>query len=82
MATITAVTGPVMVGVSAAKSQNVGRISLKSSKTSPEIGFIASQLSGIKISTTAFQKSAPRAISAPFRPSLQPVARKFLHFSL
>lgn len=82
MVSITALSGPVMMGVAAAKSQNVGRISFNGSRTIPEIGFISSQLSGIKISTVDFLKPVPSAISAPFRPSLQPVARKFLNFSL
>lgn len=82
MATITATIRPVMLGVPAAKSQQLGRISLKSSKASSEIGFISSQLSGIKISTIAFERTAPTTISAPFRPSLQPVAREILQFSV
>ncbi|KAH6834641.1 Ribosomal L28 family [Perilla frutescens var. hirtella] len=81
MATITATIRPVMMGVPAAKSQHVGRISLKSSKASSEIGFISSHLSGIKISTTAFERTAPTKISAPFRPSLQPVARRICPFT-
>lgn len=70
-----------MVGVAVAKSQSF-RISVKSSKACSEIGSLASQLSGVKISTTHFQKMAPLPISAPLRPSLQPVARKFLLFFL
>ncbi|KAK4427837.1 50S ribosomal protein L28, chloroplastic [Sesamum alatum] len=81
MATITATLGPIMVGVAATKSQNFSRLSMKSSRTSSEIGFVASQLSGIKISTAHFQKSAPLPISAPLRPSLQPVARRVCPFT-
>ncbi|KAH6768442.1 Ribosomal L28 family [Perilla frutescens var. frutescens] len=81
MATITATIRPVMMGVPAAKSQHVGRISLKSSKASSEIGFISSQLSGIQISATALERTAPTTISAPFRPSLQPVARRICPFT-
>lgn len=81
MLTITATLGPLMVGVAVAKSQSF-RISVKSSKACSEIGSLASQLSGVKISTTHFQKMAPLPISAPLRPSLQPVARKFLLFFL
>ncbi|CAI9762738.1 unnamed protein product [Fraxinus pennsylvanica] len=46
-----------------------------------DLGFITSQLSGIKISTTQFQTSATSPISAPFRPSLQPVARRICPFT-
>ncbi|KAL8486680.1 hypothetical protein ACS0TY_022920 [Phlomoides rotata] len=81
MVTITALSGPVMMSMAATKSQNVGRISFKSSRAIPEIGFISSQLSGIKISTVAFQTSAPTPISAPLRPSLQPVARRICPFT-
>ncbi|XP_042059249.1 50S ribosomal protein L28, chloroplastic-like [Salvia splendens] len=80
MATVTATLRPVMMSVPAAKSQHVSRISLKSSRLSSDIGFISSQLSGIKISTTAFE-TTPCTISAPFRPSLQPVARRICPFT-
>ncbi|XP_057783529.1 50S ribosomal protein L28, chloroplastic [Salvia miltiorrhiza] len=80
MTTITATIRPLMTGVPVAKSQHLGRISPKSSKASSDIGFISSHLSGIKISTTAFE-SAPCTISAPFRPSLQPVARRICPFT-
>ncbi|XP_047946571.1 50S ribosomal protein L28, chloroplastic [Salvia hispanica] len=80
MATVTATIRPVMMSVPAAKSQHVSRISLKSSRLSSDVGFISSQLSGIKISTTAFE-TTPCTISAPFRPSLQPVARRICPFT-
>ncbi|GFP83392.1 50S ribosomal protein l28 chloroplastic [Phtheirospermum japonicum] len=81
MATITATLGPVMAGVAVRKSQNFSRLSVKSSKTSSEIGSLASQLSGVKISTTQFLKIAPAPVSAPLRPSLQPVARRICPFT-
>ncbi|XP_042062416.1 50S ribosomal protein L28, chloroplastic-like [Salvia splendens] len=80
MATVTATIRPVMMSVPAAKSQHVARVSLKTSRVSSDIGFISSQLSGIKISTTAFE-TTPCTISAPFRPSLQPVARRICPFT-
>ncbi|KAK4478214.1 hypothetical protein RD792_017497 [Penstemon davidsonii] len=81
MATVTATIGPVMVGVAVAKSQNFSKLSMRNSKISSEMGFISSQLSGIKISTPQFQKISPDAISAPFRPALQPVARRICPFT-
>ncbi|KAL8048227.1 hypothetical protein ABFX02_07G051000 [Erythranthe guttata] len=76
MATITATLGPMMMGVSVSKSQNNGRLSLKTSNTCSEIGSVASQLSGMKISTARFQIRAPAPVSAPLRPALLPVARR------
>ncbi|KAL7145003.1 hypothetical protein ABFS83_07G049500 [Erythranthe nasuta] len=76
MATITATLGPMMMGVSVSKSPNMGRLSLKTSNTCSEIGSVASQLSGLKISTAHFQITAPVPISAPLRRALQPVARR------
>ncbi|XP_051126900.1 50S ribosomal protein L28, chloroplastic [Andrographis paniculata] len=77
MATIAASLGPTMAGV-AVKSQNLCRFStIKSS----EIGSVASQLSGIKISSVQFQKRAGLPLSTHLRPSLQPVARRVCPFT-
>ncbi|KAG8369894.1 hypothetical protein BUALT_Bualt14G0060900 [Buddleja alternifolia] len=79
MATITATLGPVMVGVAVAKSQNLNRLSMKSSRTSTEIGSLASEMSGMKISSiTHFHNSAPLPISAPLHPI---VARRICPFT-
>nr|GLL41734.1 50S ribosomal protein L28, chloroplastic [Ipomoea trifida]GME10863.1 50S ribosomal protein L28, chloroplastic [Ipomoea batatas]GME10877.1 50S ribosomal protein L28, chloroplastic [Ipomoea batatas] len=48
-------------------------------KQQEELGFIASQLSGIKISYNHCQ--IPTPISAPLRPSLQPIARRVCPFT-
>ncbi|KAL6522770.1 60S ribosomal protein L28 [Orobanche hederae] len=82
MAAVTAtVVRPVMAGVAVAKSQNFSRFPLKNSKTSSAIGSLASQFTGFRISTTHFLKTAPLPIYAPFRPSLQPVARRICPFT-
>ncbi|KAL3648760.1 60S ribosomal protein L28 [Castilleja foliolosa] len=81
MATITATLGPLMSGVAVTKSQNFCRLSVKSSKTNSEIGSLASQLSGVKLSTTHLLKISPAHVSAPLRPSLQPVARRICPFT-
>ncbi|KAL6548290.1 hypothetical protein OROGR_008711 [Orobanche gracilis] len=82
MAAVTdTVVRPVMAGVAVAKSQNFSRFLPKNSKTSSAIGSLASQLTGVRISTTQFLKTAPFPISAPFRPSLQPVVRRICPFT-
>lgn len=48
----------------------------------PIIGFITSQLSGINISITQFQKHAPSPISVLFKSSLRPIACKFVSLHL
>ncbi|XP_023526300.1 50S ribosomal protein L28, chloroplastic [Cucurbita pepo subsp. pepo] len=49
-------------------------------KPNPELGFLSSQLSGIKISSNhSLISSSP--ISAPLRPALQPVARRVCPFT-
>ncbi|CAA3009201.1 50S ribosomal protein L28, chloroplastic-like [Olea europaea var. sylvestris] len=80
MATLIATVRPMAVGLPA-KSQFSNRFSMKSSRMDSELGFITSQLSGIKISTTQFQTFASSPISAPFRPSIQPVARRICPFT-
>ncbi|KAL2506554.1 50S ribosomal protein L28 [Abeliophyllum distichum] len=80
MATVMATVGPMAVGV-AAKSQFSNRFSMTSSRMNSELGFITSQLSGIKISTTHFETNSPCPISAPVKPSLQPVARRICPFT-
>lgn len=56
---------------------------LKTSMTvvGSELGFVTSQLNGIKISCNPYQfKLPPTTLSAPFSPSLQPVASEFSLF--
>ncbi|MFQ6653409.1 hypothetical protein Gotur_024828 [Gossypium turneri] len=56
---------------------------LKTNPSSPFLGFVTSQLSGIKISCNLPVVVAPlKPISSPFTPALQPVARKYLHLFL
>ncbi|MBA0681529.1 hypothetical protein Goari_023326 [Gossypium aridum] len=56
---------------------------LKTKPSSPFLGFVTSQLSGIKISCNLPVVVAPlKPISSPFTPALQPVARKYLHLFL
>ncbi|CAL5413619.1 unnamed protein product [Camellia sinensis] len=50
------------------------RQALRTKKACSELGFVTSQLSGIKISY--LNNVFPNPISAPFNPPLQPVARK------
>ncbi|KAI3798083.1 hypothetical protein L1987_33352 [Smallanthus sonchifolius] len=82
MALITASSGPVTVQASALcffKPQS-SAISLKSnSKTVSELGFVTSQLSGLKIS---FDQCAPRKnISSTITLPVQPVARRICPFT-
>ncbi|MCD7468208.1 Plastid ribosomal protein L28 [Datura stramonium] len=79
MATITAgigVRGPVVVGH---RTFSVTKRGLPKLKLSSELSFVASQLSGIKISSTHLSSPAP--LSVPFKPSLQPVARRVCPFT-
>lgn len=77
-ATITATMGGFAVGSHTSMASN--RPLLKASvKVNSELGFVTSQLGGIKISCVSSGfKLPPTTLSAPFRPSLQPVARNFL----
>uniref|UniRef100_A0A5B7BW39 Large ribosomal subunit protein bL28c n=1 Tax=Davidia involucrata TaxID=16924 RepID=A0A5B7BW39_DAVIN len=81
MAVVTASSG-LMVGhtsnlcfVKAQFSSN--RSSLKT-KVVSELGFVTSQLNGIRIS---YNNDLAKPISAPFRPALQPVARRVCPFT-
>ncbi|XP_052188648.1 50S ribosomal protein L28, chloroplastic [Diospyros lotus] len=47
--------------------------------TKGELGFVTSQLSGVKISF--YKNVLPKPIAAPFHPSLQPVARRICPFT-
>ncbi|TYH27197.1 hypothetical protein ES288_A02G050300v1 [Gossypium darwinii] len=55
---------------------------LKTNPSSPFLGFVTSQLSGIKISCNLPVVVAPlKPISSPFTPALQPVARRICPFT-
>ncbi|XP_009795876.1 large ribosomal subunit protein bL28c-like [Nicotiana tabacum] len=56
------------------------RASLPKLKLRSELSFVTSQLSGLKISSTHFSSSAA-PLSVPFKPSLQPVARRICPFT-
>ncbi|KAJ8530649.1 hypothetical protein K7X08_023530 [Anisodus acutangulus] len=79
MATITtgiSLRGPV---VSGHKTFSVTKKALPKLKLSSELSFVSSQLSGLKISSTHLSSPAP--LSVPFKPSLQPVARRICPFT-
>ncbi|KAI5649633.1 hypothetical protein M9H77_35638 [Catharanthus roseus] len=80
-ATITATMGGFAVGSHTSMASN--RPLLKASvKVNSELGFVTSQLGGIKISCVSSGfKLPPTTLSAPFRPSLQPVARRICPFT-
>ncbi|KAJ4968964.1 hypothetical protein NE237_015665 [Protea cynaroides] len=50
-------------------------------KAKEELGFVASQLNGVKISYSPTAIHAAKPISVPFRPPLQPVARRVCPFT-
>lgn len=64
-------------------SLNIGKTEpLKTNPSSPFLGFVTSQLSGIKISCNLPVVVAPlKPISSPFTPALQPVARRICPFT-
>ncbi|XP_055813740.1 50S ribosomal protein L28, chloroplastic [Solanum dulcamara] len=79
MATIMAgisLRGPV---VSGHRAFSVTKRALPKLKLSSELSFVASQLSGLKISSTHL--SSPASLSVPFKTSLQPVARRICPFT-
>ncbi|XP_021751815.1 50S ribosomal protein L28, chloroplastic [Chenopodium quinoa] len=55
--------------------------SLKPKPTVSELGFLTSQFTGIQISQSPFLTTINKPISAPFKPSLQPVARRVCPFT-
>ncbi|KAJ0035080.1 hypothetical protein Pint_25122 [Pistacia integerrima] len=56
-------------------------LSPKLKSVSSELGFVTSQLSGIKISYKLPDVAKPNPISFPFAPALQPVARRICPFT-
>ncbi|CAA0817424.1 50S ribosomal protein L28- chloroplastic [Striga hermonthica] len=80
MATLAAALGPVMAGMSMAKPRSLNRISLRSSESYQEIGSLASQFSGVKISTTHSPNIAPVPFIVPPR-SLRTVASRVCPFT-
>ncbi|OMO95392.1 Ribosomal protein L28 [Corchorus olitorius] len=53
----------------------------KAKASSKSLGFVTSQLSGIKISCNILEVAPVKPISSPFTPALQPVARRICPFT-
>ncbi|KAL3507600.1 hypothetical protein ACH5RR_032982 [Cinchona calisaya] len=82
--TITATIGGLAMSPQTTMAAAANRPLLKTSmKMGSELGFVTSQLNGIKISCNPNQfKLPPTTLSAPpFRPSLQPVAKRVCPFT-
>ncbi|XP_059632322.1 large ribosomal subunit protein bL28c [Cornus florida] len=78
MAAVTASSGLVVGQNLCFLKAQTNRPSFKS-KVLPDLGFVTSQLSGLKISYNNLLTKP--IISAPFRPALQPVARRVCPFT-
>ncbi|XP_027119359.2 large ribosomal subunit protein bL28c [Coffea arabica] len=75
--TITATIGGLAVGSQAVMAANRPLLKASMKAVGSELGFVTSQLNGIKISCDPNQFKLPStALSVPFRPSLQPVAKR------